>query len=618
MRRSAAIALSVLAIAMSPAFAAQHPPAETASALSTPELIERDVATGELDRVEADLLLAAALHGEDIPQAYRSDEPWDGTLVFLGLHRRLREMEPGPARRELRDSLFLEAEDPGATCAGYPAGAQHHESTYFHIDYTNVPGPLEVEDYGASLDAAWAKEVGAFGWAAPPLLPNAPGGRYHVVLAPLGFTYGLTASSGTHAGFVGNNPSTPWNDQDAQASCIVLNDDYQVLAGLTGSTEQQVLDATTAHEFNHALQFGYGALNGSNLPDSVFIEGSATWVEDEVFDGSDDNYNYLWPDLADDMGSHAGSPYRYWVVFRAMTERFGTGVANGGERVMQRFWEITSKNEGDTLTAMGQALAPEGLTLADAFHDAAVALRFSRSCGGGYASPHCLEEGDQYVAAEGEPPVHGSIGGIGSRRPGSLPDNYSANWIDMPVGIGPVQVILANDSAQAGRFRGSVLCDTGTSLSVSPFTGVAQGGEHVYERSVSTGGCARATIVVTNVAETEANPSSSSSRPYALSVTPLADRSRTVLRGGPEKGRIEVHGRVRPRQRGGEVELTLFERRGKRWKKVKDREVDLKRGKRFEESFRLPDAARCRIEASFAGDDDHLPSTDRRTFSCSG
>ncbi|MGH2684332.1 MAG: hypothetical protein ACRDJP_02565, partial [Actinomycetota bacterium] len=328
------------------------------------------------------------------------------------------------------------------------------------------------------------------------------------------------------------------------------------------------------------------------------------------------NYHYLWPNLADDMGSHGGSPYRYWVVWRAITERFGVGVANGGERIMQRFWEITSKNEGDTLTAMGQALAPEGLTLADAFHEAAVALRFSRSCGGGYAPPHCLEEGDQYVAAEGEPASHGTIGGLGSRFGGSLPDNYSAHWIDMPVGIGPVQLILANDSSQAGRLRGSVVCDTGTSLSVTPFTGVAAGGEHVYARSVSTGGCSRASIVVTNVSETEANPSASSARPYTLSVTPLARRSRTSVRTDAEGRRVEVRGRVRPRQRGEEVDLTLFKRRRHRWKKVRARDVDLKRGKRFEEDFRLPRARRCRVEAEFPGDDDHLPSRDRRRFRC--
>ena len=52
----------------------------------------------------------------------------------------------------------------------------------------------------------------------------------------------------------GTNPATSWNDTDAYASCMVLNHDY------TGfpSVPQASLDSTTAHEFNHSIQFGLG------------------------------------------------------------------------------------------------------------------------------------------------------------------------------------------------------------------------------------------------------------------------------------------------------------------------------------------------------------------------
>ena len=127
---------------------------------------------------------------------------------------------------------------------------------------------------------------------------------------------------------------------------------------------QQALDATTAHEFNHSLQFGYGALNGDNVPDDNFIEGGATWMEDEVFDDANDNYNYLYPEFDDSMGEHdEGDIYAYWLTWRGLTERFGTNGAGLGEQVMQDFWELTSRNAGDNLTAMQQALANKGSTL---------------------------------------------------------------------------------------------------------------------------------------------------------------------------------------------------------------------------------------------------------------
>ncbi|HZG49173.1 MAG TPA: hypothetical protein VEY90_06595 [Thermoleophilaceae bacterium] len=114
---------------------------------------------------------------------------------------------------------------------------------------------------------------------------------------------------------------------------MVLNRDY----GGFPSVPQAALDATTAHELNHSIQYGYGALHGSNLPDDVFAEGGATWMEDEVHDAADDNHSYLWPTFSESMGDYDGSPYPYWITFRGLTERYGTGSAFGGEQVMQDF-----------------------------------------------------------------------------------------------------------------------------------------------------------------------------------------------------------------------------------------------------------------------------------------
>ena len=139
-----------------------------------------------------------------------------------------------------------------------------------------------------------------------------------------GGLYGFV--TGTHYAAHRNNPATPWNEHDAVASCMVLNQNFGPFPG----TPTNAMRATVAHEFNHSIQFGYGALSGFGNVDDVFVEGGATWMEDEVFDTSNDNYNYLWPSFTTPMGKYAKFPYPYWIVFRAMTERFGTGTANGG------------------------------------------------------------------------------------------------------------------------------------------------------------------------------------------------------------------------------------------------------------------------------------------------
>jgi len=583
-----------------------------------PELIERAVEAGELDRATADLHLVAALAGEPVPPRYRGTRPWDGTLVLLELEDRAGEMPPGPERRELRTALHPIA-GAGTDACGPSMGPTTHttNSTHFYIEYNDaeVSAGLGIEAFRASLDAAWNTEVGAFGWPAPPVYgPNpAPANRYPVRIQNLGpAIYGFVSSSGTHAGRVDDNPNTPWNEGDAHASCMVLNSDYSFFPG----TPQAAMDATVGHEFNHSIQFGYGALNGPNVPDQVFVEGGATWMEDEVFDGSNDNYNYLWPNLADDMGQHEGSPYRYWIVFRAMTERYGTGVGGGGERIMQRFWELTSKNQADTLEALDRALQAEGRGLPDAFHEAAVAIRYSKACGGGYAQPFCFEEGAGYTGLKGVPPAHGAIGGIGTSTSGQLPDNHSANFITMPTGLGAFQVILVNDSPQAGRFTGSVVCDTGSALRVTPFKGIAAGGGRIYVRSADTQGCAAASIVVVNVSQTAANPTSSSNRPYTLHVTPPPSPSKTKVKGRPAGNQVKIRGRVRPPQPGGEVKLKLQRRVGGKWKRADSETVVLKNGKRIKAKMRSKNASICRIRATFLGDDDHLPSKAKKRFRC--
>ena len=55
------------------------------------------------------------------------------------------------------------------------------------------------------------------------------------------------------------------------------------------------------------------------------------------------------------MGAYSGSPYAYWITFRGLTERFGSGVPGGAEQVIQDFWEATSQGTGNNLTAMSAA-----------------------------------------------------------------------------------------------------------------------------------------------------------------------------------------------------------------------------------------------------------------------
>lgn len=68
---------------------------------------------------------------------------------------------------------------------------------------------------------------------------------------------------------------------------LVLDNDYSPFE-FPGTKPLQDLQVTIAHEYNHILQFGYDAFQ-----DPWFAEASATWMEDQVFNGIDDYLRYV-------------------------------------------------------------------------------------------------------------------------------------------------------------------------------------------------------------------------------------------------------------------------------------------------------------------------------------
>ncbi|CAI9416286.1 MXAN_6640 family putative metalloprotease [Nocardioides sp. T2.26MG-1] len=112
---------------------------------------------------------------------------------------------------------------------------------------------------------------------------------------------------------------------DAWAYCV-LDNDY---AGFPTNTPLENLQVTAAHEYFHAVQFGYDALE-----DSWLMEATATWAEDELYDDVDDNLQYLpesplkRPAQPLDTFNEDGAQYGTWVFFRFLTEQLD--AAEGG------------------------------------------------------------------------------------------------------------------------------------------------------------------------------------------------------------------------------------------------------------------------------------------------
>jgi hypothetical protein len=99
---------------------------------------------------------------------------------------------------------------------------------------------------------------------------------------------------------------------------LVLDNDYSAFE-FPGTKPLADLQVTFAHEYNHILQFGYDAYQ-----DPWFAEASATWVEDQVYNGIDDYFRYvrrwvrLWetPLTANSIKEYGSAVWNQWLARR--------------------------------------------------------------------------------------------------------------------------------------------------------------------------------------------------------------------------------------------------------------------------------------------------------------
>ncbi|TNM46113.1 hypothetical protein FHP29_04085 [Nocardioides albidus] len=148
----------------------------------------------------------------------------------------------------------------------------------------------------------------------------------------------------------------------APAYCVLDNDyaEYGPVPGPVGN-----LQVTAAHEYFHAVQFAYDINE-----DGWFMEATATWAEDEVYDGVDDNRQYLKGGPlgrpAQPMDHRKGiAPYGAWIFFKYLSERFPQ-VSGGMPVIVRDIWNLAA-GEANARQALGAALAGRGTDLRTQF-----------------------------------------------------------------------------------------------------------------------------------------------------------------------------------------------------------------------------------------------------------
>jgi hypothetical protein len=137
------------------------------------------------------------------------------------------------------------------------------------------------------------------------------------------------------------NIGPPW---DVWSYCVLDNNYTEQIFDAHTPTEN--MQVTAAHEYFHAVQFAYDFFE-----DGWFMEATATWAEDELYDGVNDNVQYLdngqmrKPGRALDGFFASGNYYGNWAFFRYLTERLGKSKA-GLPVIVRDMWRLADAKRG--------------------------------------------------------------------------------------------------------------------------------------------------------------------------------------------------------------------------------------------------------------------------------
>lgn len=194
---------------------------------------------------------------------------------------------------------------------------------------------------------------------------------------------------------------------DMPAFCV-LDNDYDPKQ-YKNRTPEQNLQVTAAHEYFHAVQFGYDASE-----DQWFMEATATWAEDYVYNDINDNLQYLaespltYPRMPMDTSNQdVQLPYGDWIFFRFLTERYPERTGSLPS-IVRSIWEHADSagNPRDTFSidAVARELKERGTTLPKVFAQFAAANRHPWAVygeGAANAYPVARPDGTSALRAKG-------------------------------------------------------------------------------------------------------------------------------------------------------------------------------------------------------------------------
>lgn len=363
----------------------------------------QDTVAGEFDGHLSLVLTDLALRVRDLSAADR-----ERALAILA-----RPTDPGADNNF--DSISYRSNDVSSSCSMH--FCIHWTDTGSHAvsptDANANSTPDYVETVQADMENVWAVIVDDLGFKAPKsdltsdnTVPGADAAKLDVYLVDSGKygAYGYCTTDDPNL----LDPTRGYEYFDASAYCA-LDDDF-VPSQFGGAPTDESRRVTAAHEFFHAVQLAYAAGHKTWMS-----EGTATLMEDVVYDDVDDNYQYLvrsslrQPYVPLDL-SRAPEHYGAWLWWRFLSELEETG----GLPIIREVWEQAAFDGPNAPGLVSSFATKQAL----ANHDVSFPAAKSFFSVVNYVPEAFYEEGAGYLASVGgkRPPSLGTFTLGGSRR----------------------------------------------------------------------------------------------------------------------------------------------------------------------------------------------------------
>tara|TARA_S200000501_G_scaffold379030_1_gene446863 strand:+ start:31943 stop:33610 length:1668 start_codon:yes stop_codon:yes gene_type:complete len=258
-------------------------------------------------------------------------------------------------------------EEKGEFLINRPQGLDEtHLTEHFKLHFTrnNSNDAVQNIDYvinmGIIFEEVWDFFSDSMGFDFPPTdLEDTGSYQYdiYIVNLPIGY-FGLTYTS---------NASI---DDASCSSFIKMRNSYNY-PEFVDHTELDNIRVTAVHEFFHAIQFGYNCFERL-----WFMESTAVWAEDELYDNINDMYRYMpswFASIEKPIDSEDTHMYGSFIYFQYIDEHLG------GKETIKNCWEESRKNadpdQDISFQSIDEALKPHGSSFKHSYNNMRIANR---------------------------------------------------------------------------------------------------------------------------------------------------------------------------------------------------------------------------------------------------